>query len=259
MENRIQMIVTDLDRSLLHSDKTISEYTKDILKECKMKNIIIVFATARTIRSTKSYVNGIEPMAIIYHNGAIIEADQEIIGTYKISHLKTKRLLKAIEKNYPESTLSTEIHDILYTNFDLDTKLEYKKIDFDKLPEIDAEKIIIGNISIEEIKEIRKYIDNDLYLEINDGRFGFIMNKKASKWNGIKKLSKHYKIGIKNIISFGDDLNDLEMIKNCGVGVAMENGIEEVKETAAYICKNNDADGIAKWIEENLLKGQNCT
>jgi Cof subfamily protein (haloacid dehalogenase superfamily) len=261
MNNKIQMIVTDLDRSLLHTDKSISKYTKKILEKCKNMNISIVFATARPVRSTKIYMEEINPNAVIYHNGAIITAEQTILKYYGILPQKARKLLVKIEREYPEVTLSVETDDTLYTNFDLDTNLGYKKINFADLPETAVEKIIIGNMPIEKIKkEIDKYITNDLYLEINDSRFGFIMNKKASKWNGIKELSEYYKISVDKIVAFGDDLNDLEMIKRCGIGITMENGLDEVKKEADYICENNDKDGIAKWLEENIIKKrQNCT
>ena len=55
------------------------------------------------------------------------------------------------------------------------------------------------------------------------------------------------------VVAFGDDINDLEMIKNCGVGVAVENGIEEVKSVAKFICDISDNDGVAKWLEERVL------
>jgi Cof subfamily protein (haloacid dehalogenase superfamily) len=253
MDNKIQMIVMDLDRSLLQSDKTISEYTKKVIKKCTDKNIIIVFATARPIRSTKKYIEEIDPKAVIYHNGAVVTVERKILNCYGIPFRKAKEILTEIEKDYPESTLSVEMCDKMYTNFDSDIKLGYEKINFSELPDIKADKIIIGNMSIEKIKEIRKHIADDLYLEINDGRFGFIMNKHASKWNGIKELSKYYKITIEKVAAFGDDLNDLEMIQNCGIGVAMENGLEEVKDVSDYICQNNDNDGIAKWIEEKII------
>ena len=86
------------------------------------------------------------------------------------------------------------------------------------------------------------------------------MNKGATKWNAIKKLLKYYRIETENTIAFGDDYNDLEMIKKCGVVIAMENGIAEIKDKAKYICGKNDEDGIAKWLEEHIVKrGQNCT
>lgn len=55
------------------------------------------------------------------------------------------------------------------------------------------------------------------------------------------------------IAAFGDDMNDLEMVRNCGIGVAVRNAVEEVKRSADYICGSNDDDGVAKWIEEFIL------
>jgi hydroxymethylpyrimidine pyrophosphatase-like HAD family hydrolase len=68
-----------------------------------------------------------------------------------------------------------------------------------------------------------------------------------------KKLSEYYKININNIAAFGDDVNDIEMIKKCGIGIAVENAIEEVKNNADYICGNNENNGMAHWIEQNIL------
>ena len=247
------MIVTDLDKSLLRSDKTISEFTKTIFNKCKEKNIIIVFATARPIRSTKAFIQEIKPNAVIYHNGAIVIADQKELYCNKFSSEKAKILLKTIEEKYPESTLSIDINDKMYTNFDTEVKMEYQKIDFNNLPNFDVEKIIIGSIPIEKIIETKQFIPKDLYLQIDSGEFGVIMNKGVSKWNGIKELMKYYKIKSKEIVSFGDDYNDILMVKNCGIGVAMENGIEEIKKSSKYICKTNDEDGIANWINNKIL------
>jgi HAD superfamily hydrolase (TIGR01484 family) len=126
-------------------------------------------------------------------------------------------------------------------------------LDIDNLPATDIDKIIIEMESIEKIRQIEKYLPEELYLEINEGKLGLIMNKGATKWNAIKRLSQYYQIEIKNTIAFGDDYNDLEMVKNCGIGVAMNNGISEIKNKAKYICGNNNEDGIAKWIEENIM------
>ena len=53
---------------------------------------------------------------------------------------------------------------------------------------------------------------------------------------------------------FGDDINDKEMLLNVGLGVAMSNSIDEIKMTADYICDTNDNDGVAKWLDENIIK-----
>ena len=55
------------------------------------------------------------------------------------------------------------------------------------------------------------------------------------------------------VAAFGDDINDLEMVRNCGIGVAVGNAIETVKAAAKYICDINNNDGVAKWLEEYIL------
>ena len=54
-------------------------------------------------------------------------------------------------------------------------------------------------------------------------------------------------------VYFGDDNDDIMSIKNCGIGVAVKNAIEAVKQAADEITESNDEDGVAKWIERSLL------
>jgi hydroxymethylpyrimidine pyrophosphatase-like HAD family hydrolase len=58
---------------------------------------------------------------------------------------------------------------------------------------------------------------------------------------------------LSDIIAFGDDYNDMEMLKNCGVGVAVANACDEAKSAADYVCGSNDEDGAANWLEINML------
>jgi Cof subfamily protein (haloacid dehalogenase superfamily) len=250
-----KMIITDLDRSLLRNDKTISKYSIKVFEKCRQNGFIIAFATARPIRSTVEYIEIIKPNGVIFHNGAIVSANGKILSQYGISPVATKEIIKIIENEYPEATLSVEIDDVMYTNFNLpeNVPLSYVKINFDELPNTNADKIIVGTISLSKISEIEKYITEDLYLEINDGKYGFIMNKKATKWLGIIELMNYFGIEIKDTIAFGDDLNDLSMIKNSGKGICMKNGLDELKAVSDEICEDNENDGIAKWIEENIL------
>ena len=60
--------------------------------------------------------------------------------------------------------------------------------------------------------------------------------------------------GTESIIAFGDDFADIGMLELCGLGVAMGNAIDEVKNRADIVIGSNDTDGIANYIEENILK-----
>lgn len=55
------------------------------------------------------------------------------------------------------------------------------------------------------------------------------------------------------MVAFGDDFNDIGMLKLCGKGIAMENAIQQVKDIADEICPSNENDGLAKWIEKHCL------
>ena len=253
MRNNNMMIITDLDRSLLRNDKTISDYTIDIFHKCRERGIIISFATARPIRSTAKYLEIIQPEGVIFHNGAVVSAGANILKRHGITPHRTREIVTGVEKDFPGATISAEINDVMYTNFVTPDNSPFVKIDFNDLPDMDADKIIVGSISLEQIRTLEKYLTDELYLEINDGKYGFFMNKNASKWMGVIELSKYFGIDPGDTIAFGDDINDLTMIKNCGKGICMRNGLEEVKAVADEICEDNENDGIAKWIQKNIL------
>ena len=79
------------------------------------------------------------------------------------------------------------------------------------------------------------------------------MNKSASKYRAIEFLAEQYHVDIEDIVAFGDDYNDMEMIERCGNGIAVGNALEIVKGVADQVCESNQNDGVARWIERNLL------
>jgi len=61
-------------------------------------------------------------------------------------------------------------------------------------------------------------------------------------------------IPLKNVAVFGDDTSDIDILRSAGIGVAVQNAIPEVKAVADYVCGDCDKDGVARWIEENILE-----
>ena len=60
-------------------------------------------------------------------------------------------------------------------------------------------------------------------------------------------------IGQNEVVYFGDDNDDIEPVRNCGVGVAVSNAIRDVLDVADHVAESNDMDGVARFIEENIL------
>ena len=78
-----------------------------------------------------------------------------------------------------------------------------------------------------------------------------VMNKKARKRNAVAEIARHFAVSLADVVAFGDDYNDIEMLRDCGTGVAVGNAISDVKAVADYIIDSNDEYGVAKWLEEN--------
>ena len=252
----IKMIVTDLDGTLLQTDKTISDQTASVFHRCREKGIMIVFATARPIRAVTMLKLDIGNDAAIYHNGAVIAIAYFAHHHIGIEPEVTKALLIQTANRFNDMKLSAEINDTLYANFDVSTIWTNTTAilsDFADLPDIPADKIIFGTAKSDEVREITSMLPDDLYPEIAENQILMVMNKNARKRNAVTKIAAHYGISLPDIVAFGDDYNDIEMLRDCGIGVAVANAIDEVKAVANFICDTNDNDGVAKWIEENAL------
>lgn len=250
------MIVTDLDGTLLKDDKCISQYTSDVIRKLCENGHKFVIATARPLRASKKLLENIKIDAGIYHNGALIYMDGEKTAGFQIDNVKP--IIDSILLEYPKAAIAVESDDVLYSNFDADrlwagTGFVYTKLNFSELIGRKSDKIIIEVSSLGDMKKYEKFLPTDLYIQLSENKIGMIMKKAATKSNGIGLLAKRYNIDVENIIAFGDDYNDIDMLKFCGKGICVKNAVEDAKNVVDYICDTNENDGVAKWIEEFIL------
>jgi Cof subfamily protein (haloacid dehalogenase superfamily) len=80
------------------------------------------------------------------------------------------------------------------------------------------------------------------------------LNKKVNKGVGVKLLAEELGIDMKDVICVGDHENDLEMVQYAGLGVAMENAIDKLKDAANFVTTSNDDDGVAHVINKFILE-----
>ena len=248
----IKTIVVDLDRTLLHTDKTLSAHTVKVFEECKKCGIKIMVATARPFRTAKQYCEIIDADAMVVSNGArIIYRNQRT--DYGICLRSAEHLLNAL-KTYPNLRITLETGDCAYSNLPIE---DYETILSDDLVGIsNAEgvlKILVHLDNEETLALVKNELTDDLYYTIAHGYLMQIMNTSATKWNGIKAMLDICNCAPNETVYFGDDQDDIEPIKMCGLGVAVSNGIDEAKKAADYIAESNDADGVAKFIEHWIL------
>ena len=252
----IKMIVTDLDGTLLRRDKSISDYTATILNRCKRNGIKVVYATARPERATRQFHEKIVPDYVIADNGATINHGDSVIHNLLIPSTMRDELLNLFLAAEAVKLIAVEAGNCVFTNYngppwDIGWNIIYN--DFSAGIEADTSKLSVECENIDFLSGVMRTYP-ELHLYSNSGEsWHQIMCKDATKTNAIRCISKMLGFTLGEIVAFGDDYNDVEMLKQCGVGVAMANAIDETKAAADYICGMNDKDGVAKWLEENAM------
>jgi Cof subfamily protein (haloacid dehalogenase superfamily) len=255
----VDLIVMDLDGTLLNSEGRITDFSLDILEECRQQNIKLAFATARSEKSSRYYTELVNPHVLILNNGVMTKLDGKIFNLNLLNKITANEIVKKLygNKNVGEIRIETQTNHFLFCDSEPEFNFidgKYKYLSIDKGVTAYLLKIRIELFDENISKEIKANFNDCEVIEYSGEKWHSIVNKNASKIRALKKVIDGIDITMDNVIAFGDDYNDIGMIKECGIGIAMENGISEIKEIAKFVCRNNDDDGVAKWIKENVLR-----
>lgn len=249
---KIKAVITDLDRTLLHTDKSVSDYTCAVLKRCRERGMFLMAATARPERAVSVYQEQIGFDALTALNGARIILPDRVLEN-SIDPQSAERILHHIV-GIPDVVLSVETKEGLFSNIPVP---EWNAKVFEGFPALPAKsaiyKILLGSDRQPIQPEAEKALTPDTYMTMAAGKLIQIMSSSATKWNGIRAMLKAAGVQSSEAVYFGDDYDDIESIKNCGIGVAVSNAIDEVLSIADFVAESNDRDGVARYIEENLL------
>jgi len=254
-----KMVVTDLDDTLLLNNKKISEFTLFMFNQLKEKGIKLAFATGRSHHNAMELVPKGLFDGTIAQNGAVAYVNNEVVHYLHISPSDTRDImLKAREHGIISAA---ETASITYSYTDLSNS---------RISWITNYMLVEDDYLCEEVERILFHVNDDIELKLKDiafleehmpdtvgyvvGRDGYaqIMKKEATKLEGVKALCDYFGISINEVVAFGDDTNDISMIKGCGKGIAMQNALAVVKDIADEICDTNEYDGMAKWIFDNI-------
>ncbi|MCL2704063.1 MAG: HAD family hydrolase [Defluviitaleaceae bacterium] len=252
----IKMIVTDLDGTLLRDDKTVSERTAAALKRCRESGIKIAYATARGHSAAAVVPPVFDGCARM--NGAAAYAGERLIYSRRMPPAQYGALLAAAHNAGIE--IAAEASGGYYANFDPNVKwpgysIAYAQTDFNTF-DVEAEKVYALIDSPQTLEFIKKHLPDVLNLYVSRDDFAFFSHREATKADAVAALAGYWRIEREDIAAFGDDSNDLGLLAYCGFGVAMGNALDEVKAAADFICDTNENDGIAKWLEEKIIRLQ---
>lgn len=262
-----QILVLDLDGTLTNSEKEITEPTKKSLIEIQENGKKVVLASGRPTPGVISLAEELQLSKygsyILSYNGArIIDCRSGSAIYNKTLPPEVIQPVYNIIKNY-DMDLITYGEKEIYSAFGANkyTTLESK---INNLPVIYEKEFVSkinfpvnkllgtgsGDVTEKAMNEIKHYFHSQLNIYRSEPFFLEIMPQNIDKAYSLQKLLNSIGLTADSMICCGDGYNDLTMIEYAGLGVAMENAQPLVKESADYITKSNDDDGILHVINE---------
>lgn len=275
----IKLIVTDLDGTLLKSDNTLGEHTKTVFQQLKQQGIKVCFASGRANQMMSIY----QPPMIHcdYHvsfNGAVVEnlKDRSIIYKSYMNGLDAKDVLKHVFAKNLKFTMYTnekmyymsnerELINRIEKYESLAKELGYKyKVNAYGL----SRESILANAEFEKIAKIVLYEEDEIRVrsfigfikslrESTHEATGYgltgVFSSKVSKKNALLYLQKNLGVNASETCVFGDFDNDSSLFEAAETKVAVSNATEEIKKLASHITGSNDEEGVADFIEKNIL------
>jgi Cof subfamily protein (haloacid dehalogenase superfamily) len=261
-----KLLVTDLDSTLLTTQRTLSQRIQHAFEQAKQRGKYITFATGRNYVSSLPMIQMLRPNApLILYNGSRIEENCTRNIVYA-KNLPREKAFKAFELNTRYGIhISMYLDDEIYVETLTPETLEFMaKEQIVCHPVADlatflGERDPIKLLLIGEPEKLTPYaleysaIAHDTQLMRSELNYLEILASGVSKGNALAYLASYLGISVSEIIAIGDNPNDIEMIREAGLGVAVLNAHPDVKQVADLITDSNDNDGVAKIIEEYLL------
>lgn len=272
----IKMIALDMDGTLLNSKKECSKRTINALKQAQEKGVMIVPATGRAINGLPQVLKDLGVRYGIFCNGASCYdlLENKLIASTHFTPEEALKLLHMGDKydachdiyaggcGYCEGkyldvfdtyTEDKEIQNLIRsTRKRLDGTLD----DFLKETDMTVEKVNMFFRNLDEREEaIQEFSKTGITNPVSALYNNLEMTKIGStKGHALMQLAEYFGFEKEETMACGDAGNDLSMIKAAGIGVAMGNATEEIKQAADDITDTNDQDGVAKAIEKFILK-----
>lgn len=267
----VPTVLVDLDGTLLNRDKTISSINLKSIRDYTNIGGKIVIASGRSIRSASHFAKYLGTYSpYICFNGASIwdENDNNYFSKY-IDSNSVEKIIMLSNLYKLEYILYTDeyLHIKEITNLnkrwlnDIPNLQNKKNVSFCKIDEVsneDLSKILKIVILPNEDKKLRKLFKNlnshsSFTLNYTE-RYIEVTHKDANKLNAFKFLEDQRILKMEDTMCIGDNYNDLEIIENAGIGIAMGNSCSDVKEVADKIVRNNDNNGVAEALYEFAME-----
>lgn len=271
----IKAVFFDIDGTLLNDRKNVQKSTIKAIRNLKDQGILVGLATGRGPSFVQPFLENLGLDFAVTYNGQYIYSRSEIIYTNQLSKTTVYRLIRYAGARRREISLGTASGLLGSGIIGLGTS-RLGQIVSSLVPRKWAKAIersfkhFIRRIKPQNIDSLMVILREPIYqvvLVATEGESERIqkqfprvkltrsspysmdvISEGQSKVKGIERVGQCYGFDLSEVIAFGDSDNDIEMLSQVGIGVAMGNASQQVKENARYTTADNNDDGISKAL-----------
>ena len=266
MPKALRLLALDMDDTLLRSDLSISYKTRNAIKRTEPLGVTVALASGRIPSAMERFSRLLglhkRPAYLVSNNGALIQESNtgNIIYEARIeSRLALTVCDLADAEGFPVQMYDNDVMYVSrrneYSGYDQKvTGLRQVVVEnFRAMVEETCYKLIIPGdpmllVPLESL--MRTYLGNDITLFTSRPYFLEILPRATDKGVALSKIAEIMGISADEAIAIGDSMNDEAMIRWAGIGVAMANGDERIKNIADLVTDHtNDDDGVAEVID----------
>src|SRR5688572_23927705 len=274
--SRYRMIAIDLDGTLLSPDGTVSPRNKAAVHRALRAGLLICFATGRNWTESQTVLDAVEHYdTAVFVGGAMVidtkqrqtlhrigmapELAREVCGVIEELGQAALALQDTAEAGMDYLvTADVELNDATRHWMRVTTAKVHAVHDLPHHPH--DHTIRVGLVAPpEHVRHVHKALKErfggrivcqNLYVPAYAVEVLEVFDPSVNKWEGILHVARKHGIRGEEIVAIGDDVNDIAMIENAGLGVAMGNAKPEVKALAKHVIRRNDEDGLAEFLDE---------
>lgn len=271
----MELIVFDLDGTLLNRDSQISDYTRETLSMLRDRDIAYTVATGRTLHAARSLLVGQHfTLPHIYKNGVMIwhPKDESYSHKYLLTESEVARILEAFVKQQVTPFIFTleqnNQHAVYHSPLQSEAEVRLveelsinRGLPVRSLSELPSNAAITNISSLgpkAAIEHIASLVAAEEHLvaylgtgiKINNIHWLDIHHSDGSKGAAVAQLRQD--LGVSRVVCFGDSDNDLSMFEQADEAYAPDNSIAEVKAAATEVIGHHDDDGIARFLRDRF-------
>ena len=250
---KYRLLALDLDGTVLTKDGQITAETKLAISRATAAGVVVILATGRGLHQEIEVFREalkLETPMVLANGGEIWAGTGHILERHYI-HKKDVRMLHAMSIEAKAD----------FGGYSVERVTEEMNVWTDEMFDYDWMTFSIWHIDPLACDQLRKQMEHSTTLEvIHSTPTGLDFSLKGiSKESGVRRICEHLSIDMASVMAIGDNLNDFNLVQSAGLGVAMGNADDKLKQVADRITDSNEENGVAKAINRYLFEGESIS